>query len=455
MSRRGWLALAALAGLAYGLRAGALEAALPLRLLGDEVYYAQVAAHIAEGRGHVYVGRAEGEAWAWRPPLHPWLLSLFVDAQSSGAGDPAQSPELLLPLARLQVALGALLVALTGLLGRALFDERTGLLAAGIAALDPALIAHSHYLWSENLFAVLVTAGLLGAAAVQRRPTLPRALATGAAFGLAALSRELALPVAAACAAWWCWMAEPAARGRALALGACTLLSAAVLLSPWTWRNYQMLGRFVPVSTVGWFALAEGNTLESPHWMAREGPEQLAFHQAYFSTRGEVARLDLARAHALARIEAEQPAWLGKKLVRSLALLLNPDSVLRTKLRHGAYGDRPGASARLLLAASIPAYLALVVAATLGIASAPAQGRRALACLVLGVVALLHVLSNATPRFRVPWLPLLAVYASHALLHPRGLPARAGGPALAAAGAFLAFFFCVCVPYYYLFGPRP
>jgi hypothetical protein len=251
------------------------------------------------------------------------------------------------------------------------------------------------------------------------------------------------------------WTAPREQRREALARGALVLGIALLVVLPWSVRNYQLLGRLVPVSTVGWFAAAEGNSLESPQWLLRKGPVQSAFNRDYFSLRDETERLDFARRHALARIGAEQPGWLAKKTIRNLALLLNPDSVLRMKIRRGAYGDRPPAVVRALLAASIPFYLALATAGVLGIAAACGPGRRSLPCLVLGVVALLHVVANATPRFRVPWLPLLAVYASHAALGWRSLPRRLGKGRGALALAALLFFLGVCVPYFYRFGGRP
>jgi 4-amino-4-deoxy-L-arabinose transferase-like glycosyltransferase len=450
--------MAALLLLGGGLRLVALEAAEPLRPIGDENYYVQVANHIAQGRGHLYVGGLEGPARAWRPPAHAWLLSRLVDASPIAAvtmPDRLQDPALLRRLATFQVALGTLLVLLTASLGVALFDARTGLTAGALAAVYPALIAHSHYLWSETFFAVLITAALLGVVGLQRRPGWGLAALTGLVFGAAALTREIALLVGGVCAGWCVWTAPPEQRRQALARGALMLGIAALVVLPWTVRNYQLFGRLVPVSTVGWFAAAEGNSLESPQWLLRKGPVQSAFHRDYFSLRDEVQRLDLARRHALERIAAEQPGWLAKKTIRNLALLLNPDSVLRMKIRRGAYGDRPPAVVRALLAASIPFYLALATAGVLGIAAACGPGRRALPCLVLGAVALLHVVTNATPRFRVPWLPLLAVYASHAALGWRELPRRLDKTRGALAVAALLFFFGVCVPYFYRFGGRP
>ncbi len=448
------------AGLLFAtLLGGALRLAIaerthPVRLVGDEVYYAQVAAHLASGRGHLYVGGLEGEARAWRPPAHPFTLSRLLDPERARRADAASDPAQLLALVRLQVVVGTLLVAATGLLGAGLFDARTGLLAAALAAVYPALVAQSHMLWSEGLFSLVMTLSLAAAVRAERG-SLGFAAAAGIGFGAGALARELALGVGAACAVWWVARAPGGARRAAAARGALALALAALVVAPWTLRNAQVLGRFVPVSTVGWFALAEGNSLEHPEWLRPDGPEQRRFHAGYFTRRDEVARLDFARAFALARIRAEQPTWALRKAVRNLALLLGPDEVLRTKVRRGAYGDAAPREIRALLAATVPAWIALYAAAVVGIAAAREGGRRQLALLVLGAVAAVHVAANATPRFRLPWLPWLAVYASHAALAGRALPGRLDRAGALGAAAALVFFFAVCIPYFAHYGGRP
>ncbi len=438
-----------------GLRLAVAESTHPVRLVGDEVYYAQVAAHLASGQGHLYVGELEGEARAWRPPAHPFALSRVLDPEHARRAHAANDPEQLRALVRLEVWVGTLLIAATALLGAALFDARAGLLAGGIAALHPALVAQSHMLWSEALFSLLVTLSLAAAVRAGREPRLAWVALAGIGFGLGALTRELSLAVAAACAAWWVSRAPRASRRAALASGALALGLALLVVLPWTLRNAKVLGRFVPVSTIGWFALAEGNALEHPDWMRPDGPEQRRFHARYFTLHDEGERLDFARAFALARIRTEQPGWIFRKAARNLALMLSPDEVLRTKVRRGAYGDLAPAPIRALLAATIPFWIALYCAAAAGIAEAREGGRRSLAVLVLAVVAAVHVAANATPRFRLPWLPLLAAYASHALLG--GFPGlrridRAGAIGAIAA---LCFFFAVAIPYYGAFGGRP
>jgi hypothetical protein len=239
-----------------------------------------------------------------------------------------------------------------------------------------------------------------------------------------------------------------------MAKGALALGLALLVVLPWTLRNATVLGRFVPVSTIGWFALAEGNALEHPHWMRPDGPEQRRFHARYFTLRDEGERLDLARGFALARIRAEQPGWIFRKAARNLALLLSPDEVLRTKVRRGAYGDLAPAPIRALLAATIPFWIALYCAAAVGIAAARGGGRRRLAVLVLAVVAVVHIAANATPRFRLPWLPFLAVYAGHALLGGRATLRQIDRPGAIGAIAALGLLFALAIPYYATFGGR-
>jgi 4-amino-4-deoxy-L-arabinose transferase-like glycosyltransferase len=443
--------LAAIVALGGGLRLAAMEATFPMQLIGDEIYYGKTALQIARGHGHVD-GTAAVASRAWRPPAHAYLLSLFADPDLRLTEFTV--PAFVRPLILLQVWLGTALVALVALLGRALFGERNGLLAGCVAALYPALIAHSHYLWSETLFAVLVTSALLGVVGVERLRSWSLSALTGLTFGLAALTREAALPVAGAAALWWMWTARPGRRRAAAAQSALMLGLALLAVLPWTIRNYAVLHRFIPVATVGWYAAGEGNTLETSNWLQPGGAARIQYELTYFGIPSEEKRLDYARQHTFERIAAEQPTWIFKKTVRSLAQLMSPDSVLLFKLRRGSYGELPGWIERSLEVTSIASYTLVLVAGVLGIAAATGTGSRLLPCLVFGVLAALHILANATPRFRVPWMPLLMVYASHAALNWRTLPRVLSGRGWIAPAAVLLFFFGVCFPYFFAFGGR-
>jgi 4-amino-4-deoxy-L-arabinose transferase-like glycosyltransferase len=205
----------------------------------DAAGYHLLAGNLADGHGYVRPfdlldGRAV--ATAEFPPLFPGVVS--VVAWLGGTGVTAQ---------RLAMSVvGAATVGLVGLLGRRVGGPAAGLAAAGLAAVHPMLVQPDGILMAETLFGALVAASLLLAYG-------GRVLALGAVVGLAALTRGeglllvplLAVPVAWRAARW---------RGVGVAVGAV-----AVVLAPWTARNWVRLDAFVPVSTNAGGLLAGAN----------------------------------------------------------------------------------------------------------------------------------------------------------------------------------------------------
>jgi arylsulfatase A-like enzyme len=445
--RRLALALAAIALAGAGLRVAAALATFPSTPLGDENYYIETATRIARGEGHVY-GRYDMRA-RW-PPGQSWLLSRAVDtrllestpellaelARREPAEMEARHRAFLAPLVATAVAVGCLLVPLTAWLAALLFDTRTALVAAVLVAIDPTLVAASHTLWSENLFTVLLTAALGAAAAAWRRPGAVASAATGALFGLAALTREIALPMAAVVALWWWLAARRRDRRRVLLLCALMLASTAAVVVPWTWRNVALFGRVVPVSTVGWMGMREGNTLSAERFFDRDWPEIRAFRRRYVATADEMERMDVARREAIALVRDAQPAWIVRKLGINLGELFGPGSAVFTKIRQGTYGEVSPLAARAILLATVGLYLLVVAAAALGIAAAPRDGRRALPLLLLAALLAIHVAANAFPKYRVPLVPLFVTYAAWGLLEGARRPL--GRAWLAPAAALLA-----------------
>lgn len=447
------MGLAALAIVGYGVRWAALSLAGEPELLGDERYYVDVATRIAAGEGHV--SKRFGMVAGW-PPGYPFALSLSI---SEGAATQADERSLRSALHRAQLLLSTALVLAVAILGAQMFDVRTGLAAGFVAALYPSLVAFGHYFWSGTFFTLLVAIAWLLALEARRRDAWWLAALCGVLFGLAGLTREVGLLLAGAAALWWAHLRvreirdrgignDLRARIRACAKPALVATLAVAVVLPWTWRNARELDRLVPVSIVGWMALREGNTLpRGDGWMQLDSASLDAFRAAYFALEDDAARLDMARGQALGLIAREQPTWLLKKLARNLNLLFAPDSFLFKKMSHGSYGELAPLPRRALVASTLASYLALLAAAIAGLAADPRRDRQAFALLAIGVVVALHVLANASSRYRLPLLPLLAVYAASTLLHPAEVWGRLRGPRLAAAALALAFVAAVCIPH--------
>jgi hypothetical protein len=330
--------------------------------------------------------------------------------------------------------------------------------AAALAALYPNFVAYSHYLWSETLFSLLVVSGLAGVVAVARRPVskwgwaAPAAL--GLVFGVAGLTREIAGPIAVASVGWWWLRFPPTDRGAVARRGALLLLLAGVTVLPWTLRNYTVHERFIPVSSIGWFAAAQGNALEPRDWLLQDGRRHVDFEREYFAIAGEAERMDFAREKTFEFVASEQPTWLAKKAVLNLSLLFTPDSYVLYKIRRNAYRDLDASTLDWLRIASIGGYAVVVALGVIGFAGAPGDGRRLLPVLVFAVVGCVHILANADTRFRLPWMPIVIVYASFACVHARSAIAALRSPRRWLVLAPLALFLAGCSLYFLEYGGR-
>ena len=427
--------------LAGGLRFGTLAMVFPPRLTGDELYYVDTALHQARGDGHyskIY------RSWAGWPPGHAFALSLVVDEPNANYRDLPESTLRRFLLFESAVATGT--AVLVALLGWSLLGRRTSIAAGLLAAGYPTLIAYGHYLWSENLFVFLEAAALVAAARAAATGRWGWVVAAGVGFGTATLTREVGGLLAGAVALWWCWTGIPAwdasrplearrrpAAARSLVLLACTI----AVVAPWTARNQQRFDRLVPVSTVGWMGLREGNTL-GPAWLRPDLKALEAFRARYFRIPDELERMDLARREARSLVRSEQPAWIFKKLVRNTALFFGPDSFLFKKISRGAYGILPLGPVRGVLVLTMGIYLLVLVGAILGIGLAWTRRRELLPLLATLVVFGAHLVANASSRYRLPLVPLALVFAAYAATHWRELRSVPTGVRVAWAVAIAA-----------------
>lgn len=306
--RRFVVALAAIVALGAALRVAhtLLVAPWPPGFFNDEAYYTTLAKLISMGEGFVQPGEWYGSGrsipTAHRGPLFPAALAVLAKLGVS-AGEEQRL---------LGVLTGAGTIAALGLIGRRLAGERAGLLAAGLAALAPTLVAADGALMTESLFGVFVAFALLAALRLAERPSAGRAVAVGALTGLAALARAealLMLPL----------LLVPLLRrpgGARAAVAAC--LAFAVVLGPWFVRNLVVFDRPVLVATEAGDTLAGANCEPSYHgrnigsWQVTCVPEPGSGNEAVQSERAGREGLRYAREHA-----GRVPLVLAARLART------------------------------------------------------------------------------------------------------------------------------------------
>ncbi len=205
---------------------------------GDADGYWRLGQNLAEGKPYAVY---EPPRYVLRMPGFPLLLSI---------------PLSLFPgsflAARLFLAIvGTGACGLVYLLGRELFDHRTGLIAGWFTAVSPAMVGFSVIILSETPFALGVVGSLWAFARLLRglstgssfRMVLGWALLTGMFIALGTYMRPSWLPVAVLCAVGILLYGRFGRK--AVAASALVLATAYLALLPWAARNYQITGHWV------------------------------------------------------------------------------------------------------------------------------------------------------------------------------------------------------------------
>lgn len=245
----------------------------------DDVEFNVLAQNVARGEGFT---NANGKATSFRAPGWP----LFVAGLYAAFGERAWV------VYAASCLLGGVSCALAYLIARRLMGEAQARIAGGLSVV---FLPHAYFavmFWSENLFVPLFAAAvwllacvlcpdlpLVTDAANAASPTnkdspdrfflaprfgrepVPTAgvlIFTGAAgllLGAAALTRPFALLAVPLFALVLLWRL----RWRGLLAGTILGLTAALVVVPWTYRNYLVHHRFVPVATNGGSTFYGGN----------------------------------------------------------------------------------------------------------------------------------------------------------------------------------------------------
>ena len=226
--------LAGIVALGVALRLVYVLAIAPsTAIFTDGFFFHFVGKALADGHGYVNPAdlffKGHSVPTAGHPPLYTFVIAAAT--KLGVTGDEAQRS--------LGCLFGAATIVLVGLLGRRVGGDRVGLVAAALAAVYPLLIAADGALMSETLYGPLIALALLAAYRLRDEPGARRAVVLGLVIGLATLTRPealLLLPLLALPGWRWRWFAV-----------AC--VAAAVVVLPWTARNWSAFDRPVLVST--------------------------------------------------------------------------------------------------------------------------------------------------------------------------------------------------------------
>ena len=386
------LALIAAAGLAARL-AYALLLVKSKPLLGDALEFHLQANLLADGKGYIqpflYEATGTARASADKPPLYP-----FLEAGVSLLGGRTWAWHQLVGCLA-----GTGTVAVVGLVGRRAAGPRAGLIAAGLAAAYPLLVAADGSLRSESVYALCIALVLLAALVYREAPSARGAALLGVAVAAAALTRGEALVLLVLLALPLC-----GPRRAAVAAAACV-----VVLAPWLARCWIVFDRPVLISTNVGGLLAGANCDATYHgaligqWDFGCIPPPVHANEALEAERLRDRGLSYARHHA-----GRLPVVVAARLGRSFELF-RP----REQARQEAFFE--GRNLRVEQA-GVACYYALVLLAAYGVVVLRRRdGPWRILMAPVALVVFVTVISYGFTRLRVAAEPALVVLAAVAL----------------------------------------
>lgn len=252
-----WLAVVSVVGLAIRLIAVG-NATRTLRF-DDGLFFHLQANFLATGTGFVDAGKLAYTFVARPSAQHPPLFPLLLAAVSKLGGRSVLSHQLT------GAAMSSLAVPLIGLTAREVGGSRSGLAAAGIAAVYPNLWASDVWVMSESLYVTMIALVLFTSCRLWKRPSIGRATLAGVAIGLAALTRQEAILLLPIAVVPLCLRRRDLVMQRRVKLIGAACLAAVVVTAPWVVRNLVTFDRPVFLATNADFVVAGANCFESYH----------------------------------------------------------------------------------------------------------------------------------------------------------------------------------------------
>ena len=330
--------------------------------------------------------------YATRPPLVPLSLA----AAYLLLGENPRTECILLG------AVGALACMVIYFLGVELFGPRVALLGAALASIYPFFLVLSVVPLTESWNVLLYPLMALLIVRFMRRGHMTDAALAGAVLGLSALSKPIILSFAPML------LFMPAVRPgfppmRTLIKGYITLgLAAAMVLIPWTIRNYSALGTFVPVSLQFGAVLWQGS-----------GPD--AGYAVSHLEKGVTNGWDYPRHADTNELTIPDPVAADRHWTRRAVRYILNDPLRFLKLAErkervfwGPYSNRVAE-----LSWTILAFLS-----GWGVLRTCSRWRELLPLYMLILhTALAPVFFTSMPRFRAPIEPLLILFAGQAMVY--------------------------------------
>ncbi|MGA8298190.1 MAG: glycosyltransferase family 39 protein [Terriglobales bacterium] len=201
------------------------------------------------------------------------------------------------------------------------FGERAAKWAGWGWALSPYGIYYgADWAWSTPLITLLLCCLFLWSLNLEEDSRATRWFAFGLVTGAAILTEPSILSVIPLLTLYTLYRRYRQNRPW-LAQVAAVAIAVAVIIAPWTYRNYELFHKLIPVRSGLGLELYIGNNGYDLSWVNRDlHPNHNAAEQSEYERDGEIAYMNHKQHQAIDYIEAH-PAWYAKMTVRRFIYL--------------------------------------------------------------------------------------------------------------------------------------
>jgi 4-amino-4-deoxy-L-arabinose transferase-like glycosyltransferase len=229
----------------------------------DLYRFAELGQNIALGNGFRY---NDAPLTIRRAPLYPALIALLYAIFGV--------KPVVIQIFQAALAAGTTLLAFE--IGRRVFNLRTGLLAAIATGLHPMVLRYVPDIQLETFLTFLYTLAIYWSVRLAERETLLHGFWFGLSCAAAAMVKGVALPYPALFIVAYLWWRHSRSAERSSPLPgwrpvAALLVAMGLLILPWTYRNYTVTGRFVPISGNASGELLRGYVFAQPRYYLLQG----------------------------------------------------------------------------------------------------------------------------------------------------------------------------------------
>lgn len=356
----------------------------------DAGTYHSIAVNLLEGRGYSEDGQNPSIFVA---PLYP--LFIFVVYKFFGVHP------MLIEL--IQCFLGVGMALLTLLIARRFFSQTVSLIAFVVVSFFPDLFVISTYMYTESLFVFLFLALIYTALLVAEKATLKRIVIAGIVGGLATLTRGVTMlfPFVFFIALLFRFNLLKTTRTVVL-----YSLFFVLPIIPWTIRNVTTFHTFVPI------AVGTGDVLWTGNYLPFDGKYNYDKTMALMDSM----TVGMNQVDRDAKLVAEAKKNMAAEPAKTLWLMVRKFFRFWTWVYESApSGQKRTASSPVKLVLEIAYYPVLILFLAGLIITRKRWKEFVLIDLLLLYYASLHAVMLVVPRYRIPVIPLMVIFAAAAV----------------------------------------